>query len=100
MARESVKNYKTIKYEKIGGLPFYILFSSPQTHNWSRTAIRDLPRSLRLYSTFGGICGYSFLMISRSASSSLRLVLKVLSEIFLIYLFYSLNRTVRNSIRQ
>ncbi len=38
-------------------------------HNWSKTTIRDVPLSLRLYSTFGGIWGYSFRMISRSASS-------------------------------
>ena len=44
------------------------LFFSPQMHSWSRTAIRDFPRSLRLYSTFGGICGYSLLIISRSDS--------------------------------
>lgn len=37
----------------------YSLFCSPQSHIWSRMGIRDFPRSVRLYSTFGGICGYS-----------------------------------------
>ena len=40
------------------------------------------------------------LIISRSFSSSLRLVLSVLSEIVFRYRFNSLNRTVSNSIRQ
>ena len=78
----------------------YSLLFSPQTHNWSRTAIRDLPLSLRLYSTFGGICGYSFLMISRSVSSSFRLLLSVLSDTFFRYRLNSLNLTTSNSIRQ
>ena len=60
------------------------LFSSPQTHSWSKTAISDLPLSLRLYSTFGGIWGYSFRRISRSASSSFKLLLRVLSDTFLM----------------
>lgn len=30
------------------------LLFSPQTHNWSKTVIRDSPLLLRLYSTFGG----------------------------------------------
>lgn len=59
------------------------LLFSPQTQSWSKTAIRDFPRSLRLYSTFGGICGYSVLMIRLSRSSSFRFVLRVLSDMFL-----------------
>ena len=69
------------------------LFSSPHKHNWSSTFINDFPRSLKLYSTFGGIWGYSVLMIKLSASSSLRFVLRVLSDMFFRYLFSSLNRT-------
>lgn len=76
------------------------LFFSPQMHSWSRTAIRDFPRSLRLYSTFGGICGYSLLIISRSDSNSFRFVLRVLSDMFFKYRFSSLNRTTSYSIRQ
>ena len=32
---------------------------SPHSHIWSRIGMRDFPRSVKLYSTFGGICGYS-----------------------------------------
>ena len=45
--------------------PFSYLFSmlclcsSPHVHIWSKIGISDLPRSVRLYSTFGGIWGYS-----------------------------------------
>ena len=59
-----------------------IMLFSPQTHNWSNTVISDFPRSLRLYSTLGGICGYSVRTIRRSASNSFRLTLSVLSEMF------------------
>jgi len=46
-------------------------FSSPQTQSWSSTVISVFPRSESVYSTFGGICGYSVRTISLSASSSL-----------------------------
>jgi len=36
----------------------------------SITGISERPRSDRLYSTLGGICGYSFLTTRRSFSSS------------------------------
>lgn len=39
----------------------YNLFLSPHSHILSRIGIKDLPRSVRLYSTLGGICGYSSL---------------------------------------
>ena len=53
-------------------------FFSPQSHIWSRIGIRDLPRGVRLYSTLGGIWGYSSRWISRSASSSFKVELRVL----------------------
>lgn len=37
------------------GMVFYGLFSIPQSHNLSRTATSECPRSDRVYSTFGGI---------------------------------------------
>ena len=37
--------------------------------------MRDFPFSERLYSTFGGICGYSLRWIRPSASSSLSVLL-------------------------
>lgn len=40
-------------HEKIG--KNYSLLFSPQTHNWSKTSIKDFPLSLKLYSTLGGI---------------------------------------------
>ena len=40
---------------------FYSLFLSPHSHIPSKMGIKDFPRSVRLYSTFGGIWGYSFL---------------------------------------
>ena len=46
--------------------PGYSLFFSPQIQSWSKTFIKDHPLSLSLYSTFGGIWGYSFLVMSRS----------------------------------
>lgn len=38
------------------------LFLSPHSHMPSNMGMSDFPRSVRLYSTFGGICGYSFLL--------------------------------------
>ena len=35
------------------------LFFSPHSHIPSRMGIKDFPLFVRLYSTFGGICGYS-----------------------------------------
>lgn len=32
-------------------------FSMPQSQSMSRTFIRERPRSVRVYSTLGGICG-------------------------------------------
>ena len=58
------------------------LLFSPQIHNWSKITIKDFPLSLRRYSTFGGIWGYSFRIISRSFSSSFKLLLRVLSDTF------------------
>lgn len=43
---------------KNGGV-CYSRFCSPHSHIPSKIGIRDLPRSVRLYSTLGGICGYS-----------------------------------------
>ena len=57
----------------------HILFSLPQMQSLSSTSMSDLPRSVREYSTLGGICGYSLREMSLSASSSLRFVLSVLS---------------------
>lgn len=51
-------------------LLFYNLFSSPQSHIVSSIGIRDFPRSVRLYSTLGGICGYSSLWTNLSASKA------------------------------
>ena len=42
----------------------YNLFLSPHSHIPSSIGIRDLPRSVREYSTLGGICGYSSLWTS------------------------------------
>lgn len=77
----------------------YILFLSPHSHMLSKMGIKDFPRSVRLYSTFGGICGYSFRWTNWSVSRSFRVELKVLKEIPPIYFFISLNRTTPNSIR-
>lgn len=44
--------------QEAGAFEFY-LFSSPQVHILSKIGIRDFPRSVKLYSTFGGIWGYS-----------------------------------------
>lgn len=38
---------------------FEIRLLSPHSHMESRMGMRDLPRSVRLYSTLGGIWGYS-----------------------------------------
>lgn len=57
---------------------FYSRFRSPHSHIPSRMGIRDFPLSVRLYSTFGGICGYSSRWTSWSASSSFKVVLRVL----------------------
>ena len=75
---------------KMTNSPFYILFLSPHSHIPSKIGIKDFPRSVKLYSTFGGICGYSFLCTNWSASNSFKVVLKVLYEISLIYFFISL----------
>lgn len=56
----------------------YSLFLSPHSHIPSNIGIKDFPRSVRLYSTFGGICGYSSLWTSWSASNSFKVELKVL----------------------
>lgn len=48
--------------------------SLPHWHIRSITGIKDLPLSERLYSTLGGICGYSFLMTSLSFSSSFNII--------------------------
>lgn len=40
--------------------PHNIRWFSPHSHILSKIGIRDFPCSVRLYSTFGGICGYSF----------------------------------------
>ena len=34
-----------------------LICSDPQSQSWSRIGIRDWPRSVIEYSTFGGICG-------------------------------------------
>ncbi len=52
------------------GKTLYSRFLSPHSHIPSKIGIRDLPRSVRLYSTFGGIWGYSSRWTSWSASSS------------------------------
>lgn len=43
--------------------------SCPQAHNASRIGISDIPSSVREYSTFGGICGYSLRKMTPSASN-------------------------------
>jgi len=40
---------------------FIILFLSPHSHIPSKIGMSDFPRSVKLYSTFGGIWGYSSL---------------------------------------
>ena len=95
-----LKNIPFKRYIQTGICHSVSRFSSPQTQSWSSTVISDFPRSESAYSTFGGICGYSVRTISLSASSSLRFVLRVLSEMVFRYRFSSLNRTVSNSIRQ
>ncbi len=60
----------------------------------SNMGMSDFPRSVRLYSTFGGICGYSFLFTNWSASNSFNVELSVLKEISPIYFFISLKRTM------
>ena len=45
----------------------YSRFCSPQSHISSRMGIRDCPRSVRLYSTLGGLWGYSSRWTSWSA---------------------------------
>ncbi len=50
----------------------------PKPHIWSKMGIKDFPRSVRLYSTLGGIWGYSSRWTSWSASSSLSVELSVL----------------------
>lgn len=66
----------------------------------SKIGMSVFPTSVREYSTFGGICGYSTRFTSPSSSSSLRLALRVLYDIPLMYPFISLNLTVSNSMRQ
>ncbi len=41
------------------GMTCYRRFSFPQVHSWSSTFIREWPRSVNVYSTFGGISGYT-----------------------------------------
>lgn len=53
---------------------------SPHSHISSRMGIRDCPRWVRLYSTLGGIWGYSSRWTSWSASSSFRAALRLLYE--------------------
>lgn len=65
---------------------------SPQLHIMSITGISERPRSDRLYSTLGGICGYSFLTTRRSFSSSFSVELSVLYEIVPMQRCSSLNR--------
>ena len=95
--KQDVSNFKIIQS---GSCYSVSRFSSPQTQSWSSTVISVFPRFESVYSTFGGICGYSVRTISLSAYSSLRFVLRVLSEMVFRYRFNSLNRTVSNSIRQ
>lgn len=57
-----------------------LLFSSPHTQSLSKTSTNDFPLSVSEYSTFGGICGYSFRTIRLSASNSFKFTLSVLSE--------------------
>ncbi len=59
---------------------FHNRFLVPHSHMASRTGMIDLPRSDKLYSTLGGTCGYSLRTISSSASSSLSVRLRVLSD--------------------
>lgn len=47
----------------------------------------DFPLSDKLYSTLGGICGYSFLIIKPSFSNSFKDIVSVLCEIVFIYRF-------------
>ena len=96
----AVRKCHFCQYTKSVMQQIYSLFFSPHTHSWSKTAIKDFPLPLRLYSTLGGIWGYSFRMMSRSDSSSFKLLLSVLSDTFLRYRFNSLNLTTSNSIRQ
>ena len=63
---------------------------SPHSHIMSRMGISDLPRSVRLYSTLGGICGYSSRCTSWSPSSSFSVTLSVLYEISPMYFFISI----------
>lgn len=60
---------------------YAIRFFSPHSHIASKIGIKDFPRSVKLYSTFGGICGYSSRWTSPSASNSFSVTLKVLYEI-------------------
>lgn len=64
----------------------------------SSMGISDFPRSDKLYSTLGGICGYSLRKISPSASSSFSEHENVLKEMPFIYLCNSLYLTTPNSI--
>ena len=73
------------------------LFLSPHSHIPSRIGIRDLPRSVRLYSAFGGIWEYSFLCTDWSASNSFKVELSVLKEMSPIYYFISLESSLRRN---
>ena len=60
----------------------------------------DFPLSDKLYSTLGGIYGYSFRIIKLSFSNSFKDTASVLCEMVYIYLFNSLYLTILNSIKQ
>lgn len=61
------------------------LFSIPHLHMLSMIGSRERPFSEKLYSTFGGICGYSLRMTRPSAAISFNSALRVLYVIVPIF---------------
>ena len=69
-------------------LDFFISyhFYVSHTHNLSKISISDFPLSDKLYSTLGGICGYSFRIIKPSFPI-LSKILQVFYVRWFIYIF-------------
>ncbi len=59
---------------------------SPHSQSAKSIGIRDLPFSVKLYSTLGGSSGYTLRLISPSRSNSFKVVLSILKDILPISL--------------
>ena len=101
---ERTKTEKRQKMEVSYSPPFFaytvfllIRFLPPHAQIISNIGINDFPLSESLYSTLGGTCGYSVLVIILSCSSSFNVKLKVLCDMLPTFRLSSLYRITSHS---